>query len=178
MTSRVARKRNATTYVSRIGWLPGALFLGAVFREERSQLSFVKRHEDNVALAERLQEIRADYEKDGFKKMLWADCLEMGFEPSEIREFETDPAAITSCLYVGMGMTPLWIPQSYMSSCRSVQARGIGSTGPLFNNIKSNAIWRALARKLPSQTKTTPASGGNAEAVIVLECRGGHGTAR
>ena len=101
-----ARKRNATAFVSRIGWLPGALFLGAVFREERSQRSIVKRHEENVDLAERLQRIRADYEMDGFEEMLWADCLEMGFEPSEIREFETDPAAITSCLYVGHGMKP------------------------------------------------------------------------
>jgi hypothetical protein len=99
-----ARKRNATPYVSRIGWLPGALFLGAVFREERSQLSFVKRHEENVDLAERLQDIRAAYEEDGLKEMLWADCLGMGFEPSEIRKFETDPAAITSRLYVGVGM--------------------------------------------------------------------------
>jgi hypothetical protein len=99
-------KRNATAYMSRIGWLPGALFLGAVFREERSQLSFVKRHEQNRDVAECLQGIRSDYERDGFKEMLWADCLEMGFEPSEIREFETNPAAITSCLYVGQGMKP------------------------------------------------------------------------
>jgi hypothetical protein len=103
----IARKRNATAYVSRIGWLPGALFLGAVFREEHSQLSIVKRHQENVDHAERLQRIRADYETDGFGQMLWADCLEMGFEPSEIREFETDPAAITSCLYVGHGMKPI-----------------------------------------------------------------------
>lgn len=66
----------------------------------------LSKHEDNVAQAQRLQEIRADYEEGGFKEMLWADCLEMGFEPSKIREFETDPAAITSCLYVGQGMKP------------------------------------------------------------------------
>jgi hypothetical protein len=102
----IARKRNATAYVNRIGWLPGALFLGAVFREERWQRSITKRHEENVDVAERLQRIRSDYEGDGFEEMLWADCLEMGFEPSEIREFETDPAAITSCLYVGHGMKP------------------------------------------------------------------------
>jgi hypothetical protein len=97
-----ARKRNATTYVSRIGWLPGALFLGAVKYRD----SIANRHFENVELATRLQEIRADYEEDGFEEMLWADCLEMGFEPSEIREFETDPAAITNCLYVGHGMKP------------------------------------------------------------------------
>jgi hypothetical protein len=101
-----ARKRNATPYMSRVGWLPGALFLGAVFREEHSQLSFVKWHEQNRDVAECLQGIRGDYERDGFEETLWADCQEMGFEPSEIREFETNPAAITSCLYVGMGMKP------------------------------------------------------------------------
>jgi hypothetical protein len=105
-TRSTARKSNATAFVSRIGWLPGALFLGAVFREERSQLSVVKRHEKNRDFAECLQDIRSDYERGGFKEMLWADCREMGFEPSEIREFETDPAAITSCLYVGHGMKP------------------------------------------------------------------------
>jgi hypothetical protein len=111
MASRIAhkspaRKRNATAYVTRIGWLPGALFLGAVFREERSQHSIANRHFENVEFATRLQEIRADYEEDGFEETLWADCQEMGFEPREIREFETDPAAITSCLYVGQGMKP------------------------------------------------------------------------
>jgi hypothetical protein len=101
-----ARKRNATAFVSRIGWLPDALFLGTVFREERSQLSIVKRHEENRDFAECLQGIRSDYERDGFEETLWADCLKMGFEPSEISEFETNPAAITSCLYVGVGMIP------------------------------------------------------------------------
>jgi hypothetical protein len=101
-----ARKRNATAYMSRIGWLPGALFLGAVFREERWQFSFANRHFENVEFAQRLQDIRADYEEDGFEELLWLDCQEMGFESSEIREFETDPALITSCLYVGRGMKP------------------------------------------------------------------------
>jgi hypothetical protein len=101
-----ARKINATAFVSRIGWLPDALFLGTAFGEERSQLSTAKRHEENRDFAERLQGIRGDYERDGFEETLWADCLEMGFEPSEIRKFETDPAAITSCLYVGQGMKP------------------------------------------------------------------------
>jgi hypothetical protein len=100
-----ARKRNATAYMTTLG-LPGAFFLGAVFREERSQRSITNQHFKNVALAERLQGIRSDYERDGFEETLWADCLEMGFEPSEIREFETNPAAITSCLYVGEGMKP------------------------------------------------------------------------
>jgi hypothetical protein len=98
-----ARKRNTTAYMTTLG-LPGAFFLGAVFREERWQRSITNQHFENVALAERLQGIRSDYERDGFEETLWGDCLEMGFEPSEIREFETDPAAITSCLYVGAGM--------------------------------------------------------------------------
>jgi hypothetical protein len=97
-----ARKRNATAYMTTYGGLPGALFLGAV----RGEDSIHNRHFDNVEFAIRLQEIRADYEEDGLEEMLWADCLEMGFLPSEIREFETDPAAITSCLYVGHGMIP------------------------------------------------------------------------
>jgi len=99
----VTRKKNATAYVSRIGWLPGALFLGAVHYGDRH---IAKRHEENRDVAERLQGIRSDYERDGLEETLWADCLEMGFESSEIREFETDPAAITSCLYVGRGMKP------------------------------------------------------------------------
>jgi hypothetical protein len=68
--------------------------------------SIANRHFENVEFAARLQEIRADYEEDGFEELLWLDCQEMGFESSEIRKFETNPAAITSCLYVGMGMIP------------------------------------------------------------------------
>jgi hypothetical protein len=97
-----ARKRNATPHMTGFG-LPGAFFLGNVMYGDRH---IAKRHVDNVELAVRLQEIRSDYEADGFEQMLWADCMEMGFEPSEIREFETNPAAITSCLYVGVGMIP------------------------------------------------------------------------
>jgi hypothetical protein len=69
-----ARKRNATAYMSTYGGLPGALFLGAVVHAEGT---FANRHFENVALAERLQEIRADYEEDGFEEMLWADCPKM-----------------------------------------------------------------------------------------------------
>jgi hypothetical protein len=95
-----ARKRNATAFVSRIGWLPGALFLGAVFREERWQFSITRQHEENVDLAERLQDIRADHEMDGFEEMLWANCLEMGFDSTDIRGFMMNSGLITSCGYM------------------------------------------------------------------------------
>jgi hypothetical protein len=107
MTNRTARKptarkRNATAYMTTFG-MPGAFFLGAVHYGDRHIAS---RHSQNVEFAVSLQDIRSDYERDGFEEMLWADCLEMGFQPNEIREFETNPALITSCLYVGRGMKP------------------------------------------------------------------------
>ena len=96
-----ARKRNATAYMTTYG-MPGASFLGAVKYRD----SIASRHFENVEFAICLQDIRADYEDGGDQELLWLDCQEMGFESSEIREFETDPAAITSCLYVGQGMKP------------------------------------------------------------------------
>jgi hypothetical protein len=108
MARRITRKplkRNAVV-ASRIGWLPGALFLGAVHREERSQRSIVKRHEENVEYAERLQQIREDYEADGLEEALWEDLRLMGFDSGEISRCAANPAAITGCLFVGAGMKP------------------------------------------------------------------------
>jgi hypothetical protein len=34
--------------------------------------------------------------------MLWHDLSQMGFDPSEIRQILTNPAAITNCGYYGM----------------------------------------------------------------------------
>jgi hypothetical protein len=96
-----ARKRNATAYMTTYG-IPGAFFLGAVKYRD----SIASRHFENVEFAVSLHDIRSDYENGGDQELLWLDCQEMGFESSEIRKFAANPALITSCLYVGMGMKP------------------------------------------------------------------------
>jgi hypothetical protein len=49
-----------------------------------------------------LQQIRSEYENNGCQEMLWHDLSQMGFDPSEIRQILTNPAAITNCGYYGM----------------------------------------------------------------------------
>jgi hypothetical protein len=75
-----------TAVFSYILELPGAEFLGDVARAD-------------VDYALRMQRIRASYENDGDQELLWLDCQDMGFESNEIREFVTNPAAITNCRY-------------------------------------------------------------------------------
>jgi hypothetical protein len=89
----------AAAIASRFEGLPGALFFGTLFRSERWQFSITRQHEENVDYAECLQRIRASYEMDGLEEMLWANCLEMGFDSTEIRRFVMNPGLITSCGY-------------------------------------------------------------------------------
>ena len=66
--------------------LPGALFYEGILIED-------------IDTAIKTQAIRARFEKDDCEEMLWADCLAMGFDSREIRQFVTNPAKITSCGY-------------------------------------------------------------------------------
>jgi hypothetical protein len=68
--------------------LPGAVFIGDAIEDDEA-----------VEYATRLQQIRSEYENDGYEEMLWHDCQQMGFDSTEIREFIANPAAITSCSY-------------------------------------------------------------------------------
>jgi hypothetical protein len=90
MASRTARK-STTLPVAKIGLvreLPGAVFFGSAVDDAES-----------IAYAARLQQIRSEYEIDDCEEMLWHDLLQMGFDPSDIRQFVTNPAAITNCGY-------------------------------------------------------------------------------
>jgi hypothetical protein len=96
MTKRIARKPSArpaaappikpTKLVTVFMELPGAVFYDGILIED-------------IDTATKMQAIRASYESDDCQEMLWADCLEMGFSPREIRQFVTNPAAITSSGY-------------------------------------------------------------------------------
>jgi|SRR5258708_2149047 hypothetical protein len=90
MASRTAHKsaieKNSTAVVSYVRELPGAVFYGDIADED-------------IDYAERLQRIRSEYENDDCQMMLWHDLSQMGFDPSEIREFVANPAAITNCGY-------------------------------------------------------------------------------
>jgi hypothetical protein len=88
-------KQSTTAVVSCILELPGAVFFGDAIEDDGA-----------IKYATRLQQIRCDYENDGYEDMLWLDCQEMGFDSTEIRQFVTDPAAITSCGY-GYPTVPL-----------------------------------------------------------------------
>jgi hypothetical protein len=74
-------KQNATAaaVVHRFKELPGAVFFGTLFRSERRQFSITRQHGENLDDARCLQRIRDDFEMDGCEEMLWADCMEMGF---------------------------------------------------------------------------------------------------
>jgi hypothetical protein len=78
-----ARRPAVVSYVRE---LPGAVFFGPI-------------DADDLAYAVRLQQIRSEYESDGYEDLLWLDCQGMGFDSREIRQFVANPAAITSCGY-------------------------------------------------------------------------------
>jgi hypothetical protein len=88
-------KQSTTAVVSYILELPGAVFFGDAVNDD-----------GYIEYAARLQRIRREYENDGYEEMLWLDCQEMGFESNEIRQFVTDPGAVTSCGY-GYPTVPL-----------------------------------------------------------------------
>src|ERR1700722_12952284 len=79
---------NATAVVSYVRELPGAVFFGDAINDDEA-----------VDYAVRLQRVRASYEHDDCQEMLWHDLSQMGFDPSEIRQFFVNPAAITNCGY-------------------------------------------------------------------------------
>jgi hypothetical protein len=100
MARRTARKpatpvkQYATAVISYVRELPGAVFFGTT--PPRSITSI---DPESLAYAIRLQSIRASYEHDDCQEMLWHDLSQMGFDSSEIRQFVTNPAAITNCGY-------------------------------------------------------------------------------
>ena len=82
-------KQNATAVISSyIRELPGAVFFGDAINDDEA-----------IEYATRLQQIRSEYENDGYQEMLWLDLSQMGFDATEIREFIANPAAITNCGY-------------------------------------------------------------------------------
>jgi hypothetical protein len=85
-------KQNATAVISYIRELPGAVFFGDAIEDDWY-----------VEHATRLQRIRREYETDDCQELLWHDLSQMGFDSMEIRQFITNPAAITNCGY-GMPM--------------------------------------------------------------------------
>jgi hypothetical protein len=89
----------AASVAHRFGELPGAVFFGTLFRSERRQISVTNQHFENLDDARCLQRIRDDFEMDGCEEMLWADCLKMGFDSTDIRRFVMHPGLITSCGY-------------------------------------------------------------------------------
>jgi hypothetical protein len=95
--SRITRKplkRNAVAVANYVHTLPGAVFFSAV---EHTSVTQVDR--EALTYAARLQQVRASYERDDCQEMLWHDLSAMGFDSCEIREFVTNPSAITSCGY-------------------------------------------------------------------------------
>jgi hypothetical protein len=90
VASRTVRKSPSrpVAKISLVRELPGAVFFGNAIDDAES-----------VAYAARLQQIRSEYENDDCEKMLWHDLSQMGFDPSEIRQFVANPAAITNCGY-------------------------------------------------------------------------------
>lgn len=99
MASRQTRKSTSRTAETRVDRLPGAVFFGSVYRSERWQLTVTRQHSENIEYAERLQQIRKDYENDDCQEMLWHDLSQMGFESSDICRFVAHPALITNCGY-------------------------------------------------------------------------------
>jgi hypothetical protein len=90
MASRTPRKSTAlpaTTAISYVRELPGAVFFGDAMDAE------------SIGYAVRLQGIRTSYENDDCQEMLWHDLSQMGFDSKEIRQFVANPAAITNCGY-------------------------------------------------------------------------------
>jgi hypothetical protein len=83
-------KRGATAVFNYILELPGAEFFGDIAPSD-------------IEYATRLQQIRREYENDGYEEMLWHDLSQMGFSSTEIRQFVANPAAITTCRYYGAG---------------------------------------------------------------------------
>jgi hypothetical protein len=111
MASRAARKSTARPKGVRVRELPGAVFYG-VPRRRRSvtcqQCGAARKHDatsvtdinrDDFLLAARLQRIRAAYERERDRDLLWLDLSEMGFESQAISRCVTHPARITSCGY-------------------------------------------------------------------------------
>lgn len=94
--ARITRKptsRPAAAVAHRFGELPGAVFFGTLFRSERRQFSVTRQHEENLDDARCLQRICDDFEMDGCEEMIWADCMEMGFDSTDIRRFVMNPWA-------------------------------------------------------------------------------------
>jgi hypothetical protein len=92
--ARITRKptsRPAAAVAHRFGELPGAVFFGTLFRSERRQFSVTRQHEENLDDARCLQRICDDFEMDGCEEMIWADCMEMGFDSTDIRRFVMNP---------------------------------------------------------------------------------------
>jgi hypothetical protein len=87
-TRKSTAKPLKTAVVSYVRELPGAVFFGDAINDDES-----------VEYAARLQRIRREYENDDCQEMLWHDLSQMGFDSREIRQFVTNPAAITNCGY-------------------------------------------------------------------------------
>jgi hypothetical protein len=87
-TRKAATLPGSTAVISYIRELPGAVFFGDAIDDDES-----------IDYAVRLQRIRASYEHDDCQEMLWHDLSQMGFDSKEIRQFVTNPAAITNCGY-------------------------------------------------------------------------------
>jgi hypothetical protein len=92
--SPVLPKQNATAVISYVRELPGAMFFSPTPAPSITGID-----PESLAYAIRLQNIRASYEHDDCQEMLWHDLSQMGFDSSEIRQFVTNPAAITNCGY-------------------------------------------------------------------------------
>jgi hypothetical protein len=108
MANRTAHP--STAVVSYVRELPGAVFFGVPHHRihvtdrtgatrEVDATSIASIDRESLLYAVRLQQIRREYENDDCQEMLWHDLSQMGFDAGEIRQFITNPTAITNCGY-------------------------------------------------------------------------------
>ena len=106
-TALSVKRDAAAVYVRE---LPGAVFFGVPRRyihvtdetgatDEVDATPITSIDRESLLYAARLQCIRSEYENDDCQEMLWHDLSQMGFDPTEIRQFVVNPAAITNCGY-------------------------------------------------------------------------------
>jgi len=115
MAKRITRKPALPVapwnFARRVRELPGAVFYGEPIEPTRGpndlhapwkylRWSITSIDREALLYADRLQRVRASYEKDDGQEMLWHDCQQMGFSPKEISRFIAHPASITNCGYL------------------------------------------------------------------------------